>query len=69
MGESVEGAARNASCLKVVNQSKHKRVKRMKLPNRVELILRDAHLSEESCAGKSHAGICEGDVRQLTFLP
>ena len=24
---------------------------------------------EEPCAGKPHAGICEGDVGQLAFLP
>ena len=36
---------------------------------RVETSVPSARSSEEPCAGKPHAGICEGDLRQLTFLP
>lgn len=28
-----------------------------------------ARLSEDPCAGKPHAGICEGDAGKLAFLP
>ena len=41
----------------------------MKQASNQKLINRTARIPEEPCAGKPHAGICEGDVRQLTFLP
>jgi hypothetical protein len=36
---------------------------------RVETSVPSARSSEEPCAGKPHAGICEGNTRQLLFLP
>ncbi len=36
---------------------------------RIGASLPSVRSSEEPCAGKPHAGICEGGVRQLAFLP